>query len=158
MGPRIREDNGRGRAVPEPPLRGSRRTRRRRATTRVAPTKTGMGVGGVGKMGPRIREDNGRGRAVPEPPLRGSRRTRRRRATTRVAPTETGMGVGGVGKMGPRIREDNGRGRAVPEPPYVGVAEHDVGGNHKGCPYGDRDGSPHPRGQREGEGGSRTAP
>ena len=86
--------------------------------------------------------------------------------------------------MGPRIREDNGRGRAVPEPfpnrPYVGVAEPDTGmgvggvgkmdvggrNNHKGCPYEDgdgcrrrgKDGSPHPRGQREGEGGSRTAP
>ena len=46
MGPRIREDNGEGRVVREPPLRG-------------------MG------MGPRIREDNGEGRAVREPPLRG---------------------------------------------------------------------------------------
>ena len=42
MGPRICEDNGRGRAVREPPLRVSHRTSRRRATTRVAPTGTGM--------------------------------------------------------------------------------------------------------------------
>ena len=42
MGPRMREDDGRGKAVRELPLRGSRRTRRRRATTRVAPTETGV--------------------------------------------------------------------------------------------------------------------
>ena len=89
MGPRMREDDGRGRVDSESPLRGSCRTRRRRATTRGGPTEMGLSVGGVGKMGPRIREDNGRGRAAPEPPLRGSRRTRCRRATTRVAPTET---------------------------------------------------------------------
>ena len=88
MGPHIREDNGRGRAVPEPSLRGSRRARRRWATTRVAPTKTGMGVGGVGKMGPRPRLHEGR-----------------------LSAEKRRWG------MGPRIREDNGRGRAVPEPP-----------------------------------------
>ena len=85
VGPRIREDNGRGRAVPEPPRGGGRFPNRPYvvvaehdvgwATTRVAPTKMGMGVGGVGKVGPRLREDNGRGRAAPEPPLRGSRNT-----------------------------------------------------------------------------------
>ena len=36
MGPRMREDDGRGKVVRELPLRGNHRTRRRRATTRVA--------------------------------------------------------------------------------------------------------------------------
>ena len=45
--------------------------------------------------------------------------------------------------MGPRILEDNGGGRAVREPPLRGM--------------GEGDGSPHPRGQRRGTGGSRTA-
>ena len=166
MGSRPREDNGRGRAVPEPSLRRSRRTRRRWATTRVAPTETGMGVGGVGKMGPRIRVFNGGGGRFPNRPYVGVAEHDVGWATTRVAPTE-GMGVGGVG-VGPRIREDNGRGRAVPEPPLRGsrrtrrrrattrVAPTETGMGVGGV--GKTDGSPHPRGQREGEGGSRTAP
>ena len=122
----------------------------RRRTTRVAPTKVGMGVGGVGKMGPRMREQR-----VPAP-LRGSCRTRRG-ATTRVAPTG-GMGVGGVGKMGPRMARTTGGGGRFPNRPYVGVAEHDVGGQPQGLPAYEgrgKDGSPHARGQREGEGGLR---
>ena len=72
--------------------------------------------------------------------------------------------------MGPRIREDNGEGesggRAVPEPPLRGVGRTAYNGRPQGSPLrkeweGTGDGSPHPRGQREGEsgaGGSRTAP
>ncbi len=93
MGPRMREDTGRGKVVRELPLRGNHRTRRRRATTRVARTETGgsysrekRGEGWVPacarttaisrisrrrpRMGPRMREDDGRGKAVRELPLR----------------------------------------------------------------------------------------
>ena len=47
--------------------------------------------------------------------------------------------------MGPRIREDNGRGW-IPVCVFTGA----------GCERGDGDGSPHPRGQREGDGLSPT--
>ena len=59
MGPRIREDDGSGRGDPEPPLRVSHRTIRRRATTGVGPTEKGLSVGGVGKMGSRLRLHRG---------------------------------------------------------------------------------------------------
>ena len=146
MGPRIREDNGRGRAVPEPPLRGSHRTRRRRATTRVAPTKTGMGVGGVGGW-------------IPAPVFMeaGSGREKRiGRAFTRGVPTKVGSdGERREGRFetcpcGEGV-ECRRRGKdGFPPPSSRGQALR--GKTEAG------DGSPHPRGQREGEGGSRTAP
>ena len=146
MGPRLREDNGRGAGMDS-----------RLLSSREQDLRGMMGTG----MGPRLREDNGRGAGMNSrllssrgQDLRGGMGWVPAFARTtgggedgfphpslREQDLRGGMGTG----MGPRLREDNGRGRGwVPAPvsTRAGSSRDD----------GDGDGSPPSRGQREGRG------
>ncbi len=103
MGPRIREDNGRG-WVPVCVFTGAGCERGGRGWVPASARTTGgdgfpsassrgQAVSGGTGMGPRIREDNGRG------------------VGCSWFSSSRGQAVSGGKGMGPRIREDNGRGR-----------------------------------------------
>ena len=170
MDPRIREDNGRGsrgRAVPEPPLRGVGRTAYN-GRPQGSPLQGEDGRVGEGEWVPAFARTTGGGVGggrFPNRPYEGL-------VAQHITGDHKGRPYGRNGRgrgMGPRIREDNGRGsrgRAVPEPPLRGVGRTAYNGRPQGSPLrkeweGTGDGSPHSRGQREGESGargSRTAP
>ena len=218
MGPRIREDNGKGesggRAVPEPPLRGVGRTayNGRPQGSPLQEKDGGVGEGdgsphprgqregesgggrfpnrpyeglvaqhitgdhkgrpygkGDGSPHPRTTGGGVGGRAVPEPPLRGVGRTayNGRPQGSPLRGEDGGVGEGGWVPASARTTGGGVGGGRFPNRPYEGLVAQHITGDHKGRPYGRMagwgkgDGSPHPRGQREGEsgaGGSRTAP
>ena len=115
-----------------------------------------------------MREDNGRGsrgRAVPEPPLRGVGRTAYigRPQGSPLRKEWEGTGDGSPHARGQREGESGG-GR-FPNRPYERLVAQHITGDHKGRPYrgrmagwGKGDGSPHARGQREGGVGGRAVP
>ena len=150
MGPRIREDNGRGsrgRAVPEPPLRGVGRTAYN-GRPQGSPLRKDGGVGmagwGTGDGSPHSRgqrEGGVGGRAVPEPPLRGVGRTayngRPQGSPLQGRMAGWGKGNGSPHSRGQREGESGGGGGArFPNRPYEGLVAQHITGDHKGRPYG----------------------
>ena len=167
MGPRIREDNGRG-------SRGGGRFPNRPYEGLVAQHITGDHKGrpyrgedggvGEGEWVPAFARTTGRGsrggRAVPEPPLRGVGRTayNGRPQGSPLQGKDGRVGEGGWIPASARTTGGGVGGGRFPNRPYEGLVAQHITGDHKGRPYrgrmagwGKGDGSPHPRGQREGE-------
>ena len=181
MGPRIgREDNGRGsRGTTGGGVAGARFPNRPYEGL-VAQHITGDHKGrpyrgrmagwgkGDGSPHPRgQREGESGGRAVPEPPLRGVGRTayNGRPQGSPLQGKDGGVGEGGWVPASARTTGGGVGGGRFPNRPYEGLVAQHITGDHKGRPYrgrmagwGKGDGSPHPRGQREGESGGRAVP
>ena len=145
MGPRLREDNGRGRGwVPAYCLREGRFSAGGGGWVPAFARTTGGGEDGFpptvfARVGSPRDDGDGDG----SPPSRGQREGERMNSRL---PSSRGQVLRGMMGMGPRLREDNGRGRGwVPAPVFAraGSSRDD----------GDGDGSPPSRGQRVGEGG-----
>ena len=161
-----------GRAVPEPPLRRVGRTAYN-GRPQGSPLQGEDGRVGKGGWVPASARTTGGGVGggrFPNRPYEGlvaqhitgdhkGRPYRRRMA---------GWGKGNGFPHSRGQREGESGGGRFPNRPFEGLVAQHITGDHKGRPYrgrmagwGKGDGSPHPRGQREGEsgaGGSRTAP
>ena len=173
MGPRIREDNGKGESggarFPNRPYEGVGRTayNGRPQGSPLQGKDGGVGEGGWVPASARTTGRGSRGRAVPEPPLRGGHTAYYGRP--QGSPLQEKDGGVGEGEWIPAFARTTGRGSRggarFPNRPYEGLVAQHITGDHKGRPYGRRmagwgkgNGSPHSRGQREGESGGRAVP